>query len=168
MANPYWTRLAQSSSSVKGQVDDALELFGAHPVGSGYIDIIVTPSKSEQFLAALTRLGIATHRVTLWCEASETNKQLYGCPHGMGGPVHGGVWFSEMCEPDSFNAEDHGINIAQSELDPFALAHDCNSLSLAYVNTGIRDRPECSPCLVPAFWLAVPKDWHSGVRADVA
>ena len=168
MANPYWTRLTQSSSVVKGQVDRVLELFGAQPVGSGYIDIIVSPSKSEQFLAELTRLGIAAHTVTLWCEASEINKQRYGCPHGMGGPTRDGVWFSEMCEPDPFNAKDHGIDIDQSELDPFALAHECNSLTLAYVSTGIKDRPEYSPCLAPGFWLAVPKDWQSSVQADVA
>ena len=168
MANPYWTRLAESSSAVKDEIDRALDLFGAQPVGSGYIDIIVSPSKAQQFLATLTRLGIAAHVVTLWCEASDINKQRYGCPHGMGGPVHNGVWFSEMCEPDPFNVEDHGIDMAQSELDPFALAQECNSQTLAFVSSGIKSRPEYSPCLAPGFWLAVPKDWQSSTPADVA
>ena len=168
MATPYWTRLADPSSAVQHEIDRVLDLFGVKPVGSGYIDIIVPPPKAEQFLAALDRLGVAAHMVTLWCEASELNKQRYGCPHGMGGPVHNGVWFSEMCEPDPFNVEDHGISTADSTLEPFALSKACNSLALAYASTGIKGRSEYSPCLAPGFWLAVPSGWQSSVQADVA
>ena len=152
---------------MKSEVDRVLELFCVKPVGSGYIDVIVSPTKADTFLSALTQLGIATHAVTLWCEASETNKQRYGCPHGMGGPVHYGMWFSELCEKELFDVESKGVNIFDSKLDPFALAQECNSLTLAYVNNGIQDRPEYSPCLAPGFWLAVPDDWKSRTQSHV-
>ena len=168
MANLYFERLADPSSAVQKDLDRMLETFAVQPVGTGYIDIIVPLPKYEQFLAALTTLGIAAHAVTLWCTASETNKQIYGCPHGMGGPVHNGVWFSEICERDPFDVQDHGIGIEQSHLDPFALAQECNSLTLAFVSNGIKDRPEYSPCLAPGFWLAVPDSWQSSVPASVA
>jgi hypothetical protein len=117
--------------------------------------------KVEQLLAELSGLGIAVHAVTLWCEATEGNKQRYGCPHGMGGPVHSGVWYSELCEPDPFDVERQGLNVSESDLEPLALASDCNSLVLGYCTTGILARPEYSPCLAPGFWLAVPEAWQS-------
>jgi len=168
VASPYWTRLAESSAEVHGDLDRVLERFDVRPVGWGYIDIIVVPSRAEQFLAELTRIGIATCIVTLWCEASEINKQRYGCPHGMGGPIRNGVWFSEMCERDPFRVEDLGVDISESQLDPFALARACNELALGFATTGIRDRPEYSPCLAPGFWLAVPEDWRSDAAAGMA
>ena len=168
MANHYYKRLADASSGVQMELDRTLEIFAVQPVGTGYIDIIVPLAKSEKFLATVTTLGIAATAVTLWCTASETNKKIYGCPHGMGGPVHGGVWFSEMCERDPFDVKDHGISIEQSQLDPFVLAQECNSLALAFVSAGIKDRPEYSPCLAPGFWLAVPKSWKSSVRPSAA
>ena len=161
MANHYWSRLNEHSSTVKTQLDLALVEFGVFPVGHGYIDIIVPRTIADTFLASMSLLGVAIHRVSLWCEASERNKQRYGCPHGMGGPVHNGIWFSEMCEHDSFKVEDHGISIDQSQLDPITLAAQCNSLASDYVFSGMEARQDYSPCFAPGFWLSVPRDWRS-------
>jgi hypothetical protein len=142
--------------------------FQVHPVGSGYIDIIVSSSEAERFLERLTKIGVAVDCITLWCEATDANKQRHGCPHGMGGPVHNGVWFSEMCERDPFDISDHGIEIADSQLDPRVLVEQCNSLALSYVTTGMKLRPEYSPCLAPGFWLAVPESWRSHDQQHIA
>src|SRR6478672_9085536 len=88
---PYWQRL-DDSSSLQDEIDNILRQFDVRPVGSGYIDVIAPLDKAQRLLDELSRLGIAVRVVTLWCEASEGNKQRYGCPHGMGGPVHGGIW----------------------------------------------------------------------------
>jgi len=161
MANPYWSRLTDSWYVVHRELDSVLYRFAVRPMGAGYADIIVPRSKADQFLADLTRLGVAAHMVTLWCEASDSNKQRYGCPHGMGGPVQHGVWFSEMCERDPFDVKDHGVNVAQSQMDPFELARECNSLIANYVSTGMKERAEYSPCLAPGLTLAVPDNWAS-------
>jgi len=157
---PYWKRL-DDSSFLKDEIDNILRQFDVRPVGSGYIDVITPLDKAQRLLRELSSLGIAVRLVTLWCEVSESNKQRYGCPHGMGGPVHGGIWYTEMCEPDPFEVACYGIDISTSELDPFALAKSCNALALDYVNAGIVTRPEYSPCLTPGFWLAVPDTWKS-------
>lgn len=160
---PYWKRLSDSGS-LQDELDNILRQLDVRPVGSGYIDVIAPLDKAQRLLDELSTFGIAVHLVTLWCAASESNKQRYGCPHGMGGPVHGGIWYSEMCDRDPFDVARHGIDISKAELDPFALAKSCNALALVYVNAGIATRPDYSPCLTPGLWLAVPDTWKSCSR----
>lgn len=165
MNTPYWARLDSQSLALKGEVDRALARFEVKPVGTGYIDIIVVPQKAEAFLTHMTQLGIAASMVTLWCEASEANKAQFGCPHGMGGPIRDGIWFSEMGEGDLL-VSDVAVDVQTSLLDPFALAGECNDVCLRYTTEGIPALANYSPCMVPGFWLAVPKDWRSLAAAD--
>jgi hypothetical protein len=161
MNTPYWARLAKDDKQVQRQLDAALVNFRVEPVGHGYIDIIVPRAKAEAFLEEMSRLGIASHCATMWCEATAENKEALGCPHGMGGPVNYGIWYSEMCETHPFDVEDRGFDIMKSRLEPFALARTCNAIVLSYIQEGMRKRLEWSPCLVPGIWLAVPDDWRS-------
>lgn len=161
MTSAYWTRLADQAVGLKAKLDAALKAHKVEPVGSGYIDIITPPEIAEAFLEDLAQLGIASHTVTMWCKASDENKRRYGCPHGFGGPVQNGVRFSEMCETNPFDVTDYGINMEESALPPHQLASECKAKILAYIQQGMRARPEWSPCLWPGIWLAIPDDWIS-------
>lgn len=153
---------------MQAKLDAAVKAYQLEPVGSGYVDIITPPDTAGAFLEEMAQLGIAAHVVTMWCSASDDNKERFGCPHGMGGPVQRGVWFSEMCEMNPFDVGDHGISVKDSSLDPWQLASVCKSKVLGYIHEGMRDRPEWSPCLWPGIWLAVPDDWVSEPPEDAA
>ena len=155
----YLDRLRASQATVQSAIEVLIAQCGCLVVGNGFIDIITRLPMCDTFIDGVSRLGVAVTYITLWCDCTEQNKRLYGCPHGLGGPRYPGGFFSEMCERDSFDAAESGVDVRLQNTDPDAFVTACNALARDYVNVGIPLRPEFSPCLVPGFWLSVPDDW---------
>jgi len=130
-------------------------------VGSGYRDIITRMSESDSFVNAISNLGVMINALTLWCDCTPENTARWGCPHGHGGPCYGkGCYFSEMCGELEF-----GVVEWDSLFDAFSTITGAIEAQrvriLEYLHEGIEHYHRYSPCLVPAFWLAVPKEWRS-------
>jgi hypothetical protein len=158
-ANPYFAHLTESRGTVLPQIEALMAKCHSVPVGWGFIDVITRHEQCDEVIARLTELGVAINIVTLWCDCTEENKSRYGCPHGYGGPMHAAGYFSEMCERDYFDVKDFGVDLSAEIVDRASIITTCNKLAAEYVATGIKQRVDYSPCLVPGFWLAVPKDW---------
>ena len=84
----------------KAQLDNILVKYKAEPVGWGYVDCIILNDDLAGFVNEITALGIKIKGFTVWCHCTDENKELYGCPHGFGGPksIYHDGWFSEMCD----------------------------------------------------------------------
>jgi hypothetical protein len=158
-SNPYLATLTKRANAIQLQVETLMESCRTLPVGSGYIDVITRQEHHDQFISGLTAIGVAIHFITLWCDCTELNKSRYGCPHGYGGPIHATGYFSEVCERDSFDVEALGVDVWGPVDDQPSMISKCNGLATAYVTAGMKERRDYSPCFVPGFWLAVPKDW---------
>jgi hypothetical protein len=130
------------------------------PVGTGYIDIITPVASSEAFLEALNTLGIAVNRITLWCHCTEGNALRFGCPHGHGGPLCRGGFYSEVCEQDSYEVA-HPRPPGNDPSDLSRWVRECNDSAKQYVLSGMKRRQDYSPCFTPGFWLDVPEDWRN-------
>ena len=158
--SPYLATLTERATTIRPQIETLMGRCRTLPVGSGYIDVITRQEHHDQFISGLTAIGVAIHFITLWCDCTALNKSRYGCPHGYGGPIHATGYFSEVCERDSFDVEALGVDVWGMSDDPRSMISTCNGLATAYVAAGMKDRQDYSPCFLPGFWLAVPKDWN--------
>jgi hypothetical protein len=152
--------LAARRNEVQPELDAFLVASDLHPFGWGYIDIIAPLERCEEFVSKVTALEIPIPMIALWCHCTDQNRQRYGCPHGFGGPACEGGFFSEMCEPDSFEPSIPESRSDRSE-DLATLLRDCNAQAIECVRAGMKRMEDYSPCLVPGFWLAVPEDWRN-------
>ncbi len=155
----YLDGIRASEPELIAEVERLLEKSRTTPVGDGFIDIITPADNIESFLESMTNLGIAINVVTLWCDCTPNNKDRYGCPHGFGGPRYESGYYSEMCERDPFDVAKSYPDLIADDAAPEDLVNKYNAAVREYVETGIKSRPEYSPCLVPGFWLVVPKAW---------
>ncbi len=100
--------------------------------------------------------------VTWWCHCSEENKNVFGCPHGLGGPssIHFDSWFSEIgIDNESFDIPNdiyHKLEHGEVSLEEIRAI---NELSLAYIKQ-FTEEELFSPCFKPAIWLHVPNEWR--------
>lgn len=158
----YLGSLRLNQEGKQKQVEDILERNKAQPVGHGYIDIITDSRYIRNLVFELTQVGIAINGVTWWCHCTDENRNLYECPHGMGGPqsIHFEGWFSEMgVDYESSDLPD-GIyeKLEQGNISP-AEINSINESILVYTNQ-FKEDERFSPCFVPAIWLHVPKEWR--------
>ncbi len=163
----YLAALDQQQHTIQQNLNKLIDDYGAHPVGNGYIDIIVLRDRYVNFIDALTDLNLAIEYITWWCHATDEHKVQYGCPHGSGGPMTKFGWFSEITFSDDeidkqliqeleLNFTPENINkvnivaasiIENKKIDSFA---DGNSLIF-----------QENECLTPAFWIRVPDNWRN-------
>ncbi|MBO4950139.1 MAG: hypothetical protein J6E38_03875 [Clostridia bacterium] len=119
-------------------VDKLIKEFNVVKVGNGYIDCIV-PEKIDSFIDELTKIGVFVTDISWWCHCTLSNKKLYGCPHGMGGPqsdVYAGFF---------------------SELNYITEVHNGNKDAKRIIHEEIKKESWYSPCLVPGLWLSIDK-----------
>lgn len=155
----YLDEICAGGPEVVAKIESLLENFQTTPVGNGFIDIITPTDNIDSFIGSMTDLGIAINLVTLWCNCTPDNEVQYGCPHGYGGPRYESCYYSEMCEHDPFDAAESVPELITDDAAPTDLINKYNTAIREYVETGIKARPEYSPCLVPGFSLVVPKEW---------
>lgn len=155
----YLDEVRAGGPKLVAKIEGLLENFRTTPVGDGFIDIITPTDNIDSFIGSMSDLGIAINIVTLWCDCTPGNELKYGCPHGYGGPSYESGYYSEICEHDPFDAAKSIPELITDEAVPADLINKYNTAIREYVETGIQGRPEYSPCLVPGFWLVVPKDW---------
>jgi hypothetical protein len=152
----YLAQLSANRDTLLPRVLNLIRACDAHPVGSGFIDIITPSPRINAFVAGLADLGIGIRMVTLWCNYTEDNRVRFGCPHGFGGPTHGLGYYSEICESDPYEATYGG---SQSGNNPKVFVARLNDAARTYATEGMKVRADYSPCFVPGFWLDVPEDW---------
>ena len=82
----------------KNDLDNLIKEYKVQPVGTGYIDCIVSFENVLNFINDLSYININIYGLTWWCHCKDQNS---GCPHGMGGPKseYYRGWFSEMNFP---------------------------------------------------------------------
>ncbi|WP_084245042.1 hypothetical protein [Planomicrobium okeanokoites] len=156
----YLKKLDSADKEYKKIIHDLVEKYKIQFLSSRYNELI-TPSESVlEFIADLTRYGIAIDLVAWWCHCTEENESKYGCPHGMGGPQseYSDSWFSEM-QIQAFEVTPERLSEFNKNPDVEKIEEINNSVITAI--TSIVDNDEYSPCLVPALGLFVPQDWDS-------
>ena len=98
------TYISSLSKEQKEQLDNLIENLSVYSGDSVYADIIVPRANVVEFITTLTRIGIVVKSINWWCNATEENKNKYGCPHGYGGPMTKDGWFTELVpESDSLS-----------------------------------------------------------------
>ncbi len=157
----YMENLKSNSENLQKDIENSLEKHQAEPVGSGYIDIITAPLLIDSLITDLTTIGVAINGVTWWCYFTKENQELFGCPHGMGGPKSAfrEGWYSEM------GVDYESFDIPQNAYDKF----EHGSVTIEEVRTlndSVRNyirefslHKNYFKCFTPALWLHVPNDW---------
>ena len=159
IVSEYLEGISEKEPDLITEIEGLLEKFQTTPVGDGFIDIITPADNIEPFIESMTNLGVAINVVTLWCNCTPANEAKFGCPHGFGGPRHQSGYYSEMCERDPFDVEETFPDLIADDANSAELVAKYNAAIREYTETGMESRPEYSRCLVPGFWLVVPKDW---------
>lgn len=169
--NDFWRRclelkymeyLRSNNGILQENIENSLEKHQAQPVGSGYIDIITDQMLVGSLINDLTMIGISINGVSWWCYCSNENRELYGCPHGMGGPksVYRVGWYSEM------GLDYESFEISRNVYDMFehssVTAEDVRTLNDSvrnYILEFSQDK-RYEKCYSPALWLHVPSNWE--------
>ena len=120
----------------KELIDKLIEKYKVQTVGTGYFDCIVSKDHAKDFIKELDEIGVKVVSVDWWCHCTSTNKEKYGCPHGLGGPksLYYSDWFSEL---------------THYEKDGFASNLDV----IDYIFHEAPKEKYYSPCLFPSLWL---------------
>ena len=124
---------------IKNDLDKLIKKYKVQPVGTGYIDCILTFENIFDFINDLSNINIIVYGLTWWCHCKDQNAD---CPHGMGGPKseYYDGWFSEMWFP--------------------LLEFKCNEQVIEYIKNVSNDK-KILKCFVPALWLDVPDNWKN-------
>ena len=138
----------------KAELDYLLEVYGAQPVGTGYIDVIVKRNNYKSFVEAVLSSGFVIYYISWWeyCDSLDIKPK-----YGRGGPQSNfySGWFSEICANGSdLDEVDVTKSIEYMKNDIFKIVeskvfHFPNE-TFGYQNY---------KALTPAFWLVVPDDW---------
>ena len=154
------------------QLDLLIDKYAVYSSDNVYSDIIVARENFVEFINGLTNIGIIIDSVDWWCNATDENKNKYGCPHGYGGPVTKVGWFSEM-------SHDFDETIVGNELF-ILIEKDFKSETLKALNDNVKKiiknkktitqadgtflTFKDNPCLTPGFNLYVPNEWKNTNR----
>jgi hypothetical protein len=138
----------------KEKLDKILEKNKSQPVGSGYIDIIVSRKDYVNFIRDLVENGFDIDCLTWWewCPSEQKNK------YGLGGPKskYYNGWYAELpIEPDNF---DFSIDL-DSEERIKEIVNRIDTKTISYpkgIFTFNKDE-----WMTPAIWLNVPDDWEN-------
>ena len=150
------------------QLDKLIDKYAVYSSDTAYDDIIVPRNNISDFIDGLTKIGIAINSLDWWCNATEENKNKYGCPHGYGGPMTKAGWFSEMShdfdeicalEQDLFLSLDTDFKVETVKaINDKAIQHIQNKRTITYAD-GTFLTYQNNPCLTPGLDLYVPNDW---------
>lgn len=160
MAATYLDWLRTKEKTIKPRIDALLRDYKAQEVGNGYIDLILPLEHATELIDKLTFESIAVEAISWWCHCTPESQQTLGCPHGMGGPRsrYFEGWFSELGEV----VPTLELLSEPAKLDVKNLFHEVQSIN----DEAKKHLSECqnvawySPCLFPALWLCVPKEWR--------
>lgn len=138
----------------KTTLDNILEKYKAQPVGHGYIDIIVSRDKYQDFISDLVINGYKIDSISWWEWCADKNENDYG----LGGPksVYYKGWFSEIpvnVDDFNFSADTTKVNIIKEILSKI----ETKTISFSDETVTFKD----SNWLTPAIWLDVPDDWRN-------
>jgi len=132
-------------------LDDLLDKYKAQPVGSGYIDIIVSRENYQAFAKAILESGFVIEAISWWEYLEDMDQPN---TYGMGGPAskfYDG-WFAETCTkidevPSSTDVLNQIIELVEGkELGEY------EGHLVSFKNTN---------SLTPAFWLKVDESWKN-------
>ncbi|WP_164472589.1 hypothetical protein [Cohnella candidum] len=157
----YLEGLRQRNIEIQNKIESSLEKYQSYPVGTGYIDIITKHELSEKLLHDLSNAGIAVNAVTWWCHSTEENKDLYGCPHGMGGPKCNccNGYYSEMgLDYETYEISETQYNTLETGTVTQEEIHSINQAAWNYIRE-FSNNERFSNCFTPALWLHVPDEW---------
>lgn len=160
MSSTYLQQLELNKIDRQTTIDRLFNQYKVQPVGTGYIDCIITMPYVGEFIDKLTIKGIVVHAVTWWYHCSSTTTIENNCPLAMGGPksTYWDGWFSEMM-----------IDLKEFEttkLDELPLKQQSayvkklNQEIKTYILAESVQNQYNESCLVPALWLYVPDDWN--------
>lgn len=160
MSSTYLQQLELNKIDIQTTISRLFIQYKVQPVGTGYIDCIITMPYISQCIDELTTKGIAIHAVTWWCHCTSTTTIENDCPSGMGGPksIYWDGWFSEMM----MDLE----QIETTELDQlpveqqFSYIKKLNQKIKTYILDGLKQSNNNVFYLVPALWLYVPDHWN--------
>ncbi len=167
------TYISTLNKQKQEQLNLLIEEFEAYPVGTGYIDIIIIRDRLINFINKLTNIGIVINSVSWWCNATDENKNKYGCPHGLGGPLTKFGLFTEIGHDfDDMNKIERELFVS--------LDNDFNEEIIKKINVKIINLIQNKQifiqeniifltfqdnhCLTPGLWLYVPDDWVSKIE----
>jgi len=152
------------------QLDELIARYAVYSSDTSYGDIIVPRDGVVDFVNGLTNIGVAINSLNWWCDATDENKNKYGCPHGYGGPMTGVGWFSEMCHDfDEISATEKGLFLsldADFKSETVKIINDKiielikNKRTITY-SDGTFLTFQNNPCLTPGLDLYVPNDWKT-------
>ncbi|MGB7605358.1 MAG: hypothetical protein WBL93_07750 [Lutisporaceae bacterium] len=157
----YLDFFMDEKNSIQNKIELLLQKYRVQPVGTGYIDLILTNDIFENFVHELTAINVIISNVSWWCHCTKISEKELGCPHGMGGPIskYCGGWFSETQIP-MFEV---GFKQNLNELDMDFISDEVkqiNSDFIKYIKNDFVKSIHYSKCLMPGLWLYVPDEWN--------
>lgn len=157
----YLQMLEKERAIIQPALDALLKKYQVDSVGKGYIDIIVSPSKSFLLIEELTKLSICIESVSWWCHYIPKKPITLDCPHGGGGPGNkfGPGWFSECYHYPCFEVEKQGFRFNKTSISMDIMIGECNRIVRHYLETEWIKEKFYSSCLYPGLWLQVPDSW---------
>jgi hypothetical protein len=152
------------------QLDELIAKYAVYSSDTTYGDIIVPRDSVVYFINSLTNIGVAINSINWWCNATDENKNKFGCPHGYGGPMTRVGWFSEMChdfdeisgmEQDLFLSLDIDFKAETiKSINDKTIELIKNKRTITYAD-GTFLTFQNNPCLTPGLDLYVPNDWKT-------
>jgi hypothetical protein len=158
----YVQQLQASPDLFQTAIEDVLSQFRVLPVGSGYIDLIVSVRNVRQLIDQLALLPVAVASVSWWCHCTPESRARLGCPHGLGGPqaLDGRGWFSECVHYPDVNLRTQDAIPNAETAAPHVVADAYRHTWHDYFDHQFPHEPFYSPCLWPGLWLYVPDEWQ--------
>jgi hypothetical protein len=163
------TYISSLDNQKQEQLDNLIEKYAVYSNDTVYGDIIVPRDNFVEFINCLTNIGVVINSIDWWCNATDENKNKYGCPHGYGGPMTKVGWFSEMShdfddickiESDLFLSLDTDFKTeVVKKINDKSIGLIQNKRTNTYVD-GTFLTFKNNPCLTPGLDLYVPNDWE--------
>lgn len=149
-------------------LDELIVKYAVYSSDVTYGDIIIPRDNIVDFIQNLTNLGIVINALLWWCNATDENKDKYGCPHGYGGPVTRVGWFCELghvfddicaIERDLFQSLDFDFKVENVKIINDKTIQLIQNKKTSTYAEGTFLTYQNNPCLTPGFDLYVPNDW---------
>ncbi|MBM7844640.1 hypothetical protein [Herpetosiphon giganteus] len=131
-------------------------LAPATPASKGLHELIVARDLAASLIQGCAELGIATYALSWWCHVTPTNRALYGCPHGFGGPPTNEGRFSECGQYPDYEII---APLAGWPASPQAIAQLCAAQLQRSLTQKLPLEPFFRPCLAIGLCLAIPETW---------
>jgi len=155
----YYEFLNYEQKFIQNKLEELFISYQVQLVGSGYIDLIVSPHLVEVFIKQLSELGVVIIGVSWWCHFTDTSRSELGCPHGLGGPLstYFDGCFSETEFYYSIEEEEEFERIKNIELGTEVF--QINDMIFQYIANEFVKESYYTKCLTPSLCLHVPDEW---------